>query len=181
MLSQFLTLKTLILYEKFQEILMSYSLLIRQKGESQSGVNKKTKYAKFSDKKYFLQTGMHTYVGVSGSKKCSFSSKIWCAWFSCYFCFEIRLFALLRKRLLIYWPTDMLTEAVSYDPFFLKEGMQNKDENMESRQQIKKCKTGFSRCFCWSKTLRNDGVKFCVLNKDLKYKFNYNSFRYVNP
>ena len=41
------------------------SSVIRQKGESQNGCFKKKKHAKF----------MHTYLYVSGGKKCSFSKK----------------------------------------------------------------------------------------------------------
>ena len=47
------------------------SSLIKQKGESQNGGNKKTKYAKFSKKnERLLPPDMHTSVCVSGGKKC---------------------------------------------------------------------------------------------------------------
>ena len=47
------------------------SSLIKQKGESQNGGNKKTKYAKFSKKnERLLPPDMHTCVCVSGGKKC---------------------------------------------------------------------------------------------------------------
>ena len=46
------------------------SSVTRQKGESQNGCFKKTKHAKFSEKRTFL-----TYVCVSGGKKCSFFGK----------------------------------------------------------------------------------------------------------
>ena len=49
----------------------SFSSVIRQKGESQNGGNKETKHAKFSDK----PTDWHTYIWVSGGKKCSFLGK----------------------------------------------------------------------------------------------------------
>ena len=47
--------------------------VIRQKGESQNGGNKKAKHAKFSDKRTFLTPW---YVCVSGDKKCSFCGKL---------------------------------------------------------------------------------------------------------
>ena len=37
----------------------------------------------------------------------------------------------------------MLTEAVSYDPFFLKEGMQNKDEIWKAGNKSKNVKQDF--------------------------------------
>ena len=52
------------------------SLVIRQKGESKNRCFKKTKHAKFSEKKkHFLHPDTHTYVCVSESKKCSFFRK----------------------------------------------------------------------------------------------------------
>ena len=45
-------------------------MVIRHKGESQNGSNKKTKYAKSSEKRIFF-----TPVCVSGVKKCSFFRK----------------------------------------------------------------------------------------------------------
>ena len=55
---------------------MSNSSVIRQKGESQNGCFKKTKQAKFSKKpEHFLPPDTHTYVCVSGGKKCSFFEK----------------------------------------------------------------------------------------------------------
>ena len=35
-------------------------MVIRQKCESQNGGNKKTKYAKFSEKQHFVSTDTHT-------------------------------------------------------------------------------------------------------------------------
>ena len=60
--------------------------IIRQNGESQNGCFKKTKHAKFSEKRTFLPPGTHTYehfllrdtrtyVCVSGGKKRSFFGK----------------------------------------------------------------------------------------------------------
>ena len=56
--------------------------VIRQKGESQNGCFKKSKHAKFSEKKKMSYTppppsppNTHTYVCVSGGKKCSFFGK----------------------------------------------------------------------------------------------------------
>ena len=54
------------------------SSVIRQKGESQNGCFKKTKHAKFYEnyeKRTFLPPDMHTYVCVSGGKKCPFFRK----------------------------------------------------------------------------------------------------------
>ena len=42
----------------------SSNSVIRQKSESQNGSNKKTKYAKFSEKWTFLTSDSHTYVVV---------------------------------------------------------------------------------------------------------------------
>ena len=47
-----------------------------EKGESQNGCFKKTKHAKFSQKRTFLTTWYtHVYTHVSGGKKCSFYGK----------------------------------------------------------------------------------------------------------
>ena len=51
------------------------SSVIRQKGESQKGCFKKTKHAKFSENEHFFPSDKHTYVYVSGGKKCSFFIK----------------------------------------------------------------------------------------------------------
>ena len=49
------------------------SSVIRRKGESQNGGNKKTKQAKFSEKRTFLTPpDSHTYVRVSVGKTCFF-------------------------------------------------------------------------------------------------------------
>ena len=65
---------------------------IRQKGESKNGCCMKTKHAKFSEKRIFLNPDTHTYQGIFW--------KIWQALFSCYLCFEVRLFALLPTNLI---------------------------------------------------------------------------------
>ena len=70
------------------------SSVIRRKSESQNGGNKKTKQAKFSEKRTFLTPpDSHTYVRVSVGKTCL--PKTWFALFSCYFRFKIRPFVLL--------------------------------------------------------------------------------------
>ena len=52
------------------------SSVITQKGESQNGCFKKRKHAKFSKKRtFFLTSDTHTYVCISGGKKCSFFGK----------------------------------------------------------------------------------------------------------
>ena len=53
------------------------------------GVTRKAKHAKFPEKQAY-----HTYVCVSGGKKCSFL-KIWRALFSCNTHFKIYRFSLL--------------------------------------------------------------------------------------
>ena len=53
----------------------SSSSVIRQKGESQNGGNKKTKHANFPKNERFLRPDSHTYVCESGGKKCSFFGK----------------------------------------------------------------------------------------------------------
>ena len=60
----------------------------RQNGESQN----------FPKNENFLPPDTHTYVCVSGDKKCSFFRKIWRALFSWNTHFEIRLFALLPTK-----------------------------------------------------------------------------------
>ena len=54
--------------ETLKENLLSFYK--RQKGESQNGCFKKAKHAKFPKNKHFLPPDMHTYVCVSGGKKC---------------------------------------------------------------------------------------------------------------
>ena len=49
--------------------------VIRQKTESQNGCFKKTKHAKFSERRRFLPPDKHTYLCVSGSKNRSFFGK----------------------------------------------------------------------------------------------------------
>ena len=51
------------------------SSVIRKKGKSQNRCFKKTKHAKFSEKRTFLPPDTHTYVCVSGDKKRSFFGK----------------------------------------------------------------------------------------------------------
>ena len=73
---------------------MGNTLVIRRKAESQNGGNKKTKHAKFSEKRTFLTPR----VRIRGIKMFVFR-KIWGALFPCYLRFEIRPFVLS--------PTDM--------------------------------------------------------------------------
>ena len=71
------------------------SSVIRQKGESQNGGLKKTKYIKYSEKRTYLTTWYaHVRVGIMGYEMFIFR-KIWCALFSWNTHFEIRPFALL--------------------------------------------------------------------------------------
>ena len=49
--------------------------VIRQKGKFENGCFKKTKHAKFPKNKHFSPPDTHTYVSVSGNKKCSFFRK----------------------------------------------------------------------------------------------------------
>ena len=63
-------------------------LVISQLGESQNGGNKKTKHAKFSEKRTFLPRYAH--VRFFGKFR---------VLFSCYLRFKIRLFALLPMNL----------------------------------------------------------------------------------
>ena len=65
-----------------------YSLVIRQKGESQNGCFKKIKHVKFSENEHFLPPCACQEVML-------FFCKIWRALFSWDTCFEIRPFALL--------------------------------------------------------------------------------------
>ena len=75
--------------------------LIRQKGESQNGGNKKTKHTKFSEKKknpeHFLPLDTHTYVFVSGSKKCSFLGKLGVLYFPVTFVFKFAFLPYYRR------------------------------------------------------------------------------------
>ena len=50
-------------------------LVIRQKSESQNGVNKKTKHGKFPEKRIFLTPDLQTYVCILGVKKYSLFGK----------------------------------------------------------------------------------------------------------
>ena len=71
----------------------------RQKGESQNGCYKRTKYAKFSEKQTFF-TSWYTHVQMF------VFWKIWCALLFCNTVFEIRSFALLptiRARFITTW------------------------------------------------------------------------------
>ena len=68
------SLKMLLLYSYFSQKILT-STVIRQKCESQNMCSKKTKHTKFSEKRTFLPPDMHTYVCVSGGKKCSFFGK----------------------------------------------------------------------------------------------------------
>ena len=73
------------------------SLIIRQKSESQNGCFKKTKQAKFSEKRPFLlmiRTRTRAYQGVRNVR----FSEIWCALFSWNIRFEIRLFCLITDE-----------------------------------------------------------------------------------
>ena len=45
-------------------------------GESQNGCSKKTKHAKFFEKRTFITPDTHRYVCVSGGKKCLFFGKL---------------------------------------------------------------------------------------------------------
>ena len=51
------------------------SSVIRQKGESQNGVSRKQSTSNFPKNEHFLPPDTHTYVCVSGGKKCSFFGK----------------------------------------------------------------------------------------------------------
>ena len=44
--------------------------VIRQKSESQNGFYKKAKHGKFSEKRTFFTPDKHTFICLSGSKKC---------------------------------------------------------------------------------------------------------------
>ena len=50
-------------------------LVIRQNGESQNGCFRKTKHAKFSEKRTFITPDTYKYVCVPGGKKCLFFGK----------------------------------------------------------------------------------------------------------
>ena len=73
--------------------LLHKSSVIRQKGESQNGSNKKTKHAKFSEKTNTssLRTSIRWYEMFT-------LRKIWRNLFSCYLRFEIRPLALLSTK-----------------------------------------------------------------------------------
>ena len=51
------------------------SLVVREKGESQNGCYKKTNHVKISEKWTFLPLDTHTWVYVTGGKKCLFFRK----------------------------------------------------------------------------------------------------------
>ena len=51
----------------------------------------------FPENEYFVPHDMHTYVCVTGGKKCSFFRKTWPALFSCYLRFGSRPFSYYRR------------------------------------------------------------------------------------
>ena len=86
----------------------------RQKVESQNGGNKKkTKRAKFHEKQTFLTPDTHTYVCVSGSKKCSFFEKFGML---CFLVTSVLRFALLPYHRLI----NISVITVFYELYFVK-------------------------------------------------------------
>ena len=86
-----------------QKFIFDISLVIRQKGESQKGCFKKTKHAKFWEKRTFLTTWyVHTYVRIRGLEMLVFR-KIWRALFSSNTRFEIIPFALLPTIFQVLW------------------------------------------------------------------------------
>ena len=56
--------------------LMPVSSVMSQNGEFQNGCFKKTKHAKFYEKQTSLIPDAHTYMCLSGGKKCSFFGKV---------------------------------------------------------------------------------------------------------
>ena len=87
--------------------------VVRQKGESQKmKVTRKESTPNFPKNEHFLSPDTHTYVCVSGSKKCLFFRKL----FSCYLCFENRLFVLLTT---IYEALIVDSLSVAGIPFIL--------------------------------------------------------------
>ena len=78
--------------------LWNKSSVKRQKGESQNGCFKKTKHAKFSEKRTFLTRWYaQVRVHIRGLEMYVFR-KIWCALFSWNIRFEIHPFALLPMK-----------------------------------------------------------------------------------
>ena len=55
--------------------ILKISSVIRQKGESQKGVSRKQSTPNFPKNEHFLSPDTHTYMCVSGSKKCLFFGK----------------------------------------------------------------------------------------------------------
>ena len=92
------------------------SSVIRQKGESQNGCFKKTKHAKFSEKRLFL-TPWYPHVCVSGGKKCSFFGKFGLLCFLETPILRFTLFAYYRRfiKTCCLWPDKTFLEsAVSH-------------------------------------------------------------------
>ena len=71
---------------------MTDNSAIRQKDESLQGCYKKTKHAKFFEKRTFLVPNTHTHVNVAGGKKCSFFGKFGVL---CFLVIPVLRFALL--------------------------------------------------------------------------------------
>ena len=66
--------------QTYRSVALINSSVTRKKGQSQNGCYKKTKHAKFSEKQTFLtpwyaHVDTHTFVCVSGGKKCLFFRK----------------------------------------------------------------------------------------------------------
>ena len=87
----------MIALDKQLKISIDISLIISQKSGSQNRCFKKTKYAKFSEKRTFLTPC--TYVCVSGGKKCSFFGK---SGMLCFLETPVLRFTLLSYYLRIY-------------------------------------------------------------------------------
>ena len=98
------------------------SSVIRQKGESQNECFKKTKHVNFVKNKHFLPPDTHTYVCVSGCKKCSFFGKF------VVLCFlETPVF---RFALLLYY-----LRFLAYFVKFLFTLWQNEKKNKQNKKQ----------------------------------------------
>ena len=89
--------RTLVALFFFQNYSKCSTAVIRQKGESQTGVLRKQSTSNFPKNEHFLPSDMYTYVCVSGGKKCSLFGKFGVLYFL-KTRFDIRPFALLAMK-----------------------------------------------------------------------------------
>ena len=96
------------------------STVIRQKCESQNGCFRKTKHARFSEKRTFLTPDTHRYMCVSGGKRRSFFEKFDDITASFLIAFSIHMFDQPRCTFSYFLAIFLSVKNVEdYNPFLL--------------------------------------------------------------